>query len=616
MKTSVNTFRLLLWIAIFIAALYSPLYYGQNVALAAETRYETLETKIRNLKNDPQKVLPSIELYSQKAKLDKDRERSYRAYVLGTLYGENRIKHAYADSMLHVAAQIGQPHIIGDALMTNGMLHELNENYNVALSSYVNAQKNLSEKETPYLANVLNLNIARIRNYLGQNAEAKLQLSEAVQFFRKNHGVVEHTDYRDYYIHSLIALLDTQSKLGEFEDNEKLVAEGVSFIEKEKLPQFRPYFVGSEGIDAYYRKNYPLAISKLNHALSLYNDNWKHLTEKFYLGMSYYKAGKHPEALKYLNMLDEEFQKTGKIDPQFRPAFETLYEYHKNTGNVQKQLEYVNKLLQINTLYEKNYKELFQQLSSRYDNKVLQEEKEQLQNRLVTDRIQSGIISGASLLIAFVSLFIALRYYRRRNYYKKLYEAFSAIPQSGPEADGDTDSERERFQEEKLPVNQKLSDDEMFVAPAPTDEILPENEAEAVNSEPVQQGMRNGGGLNPLLVDQIMDRLRQFEHDKGYMKRNLTLTALASYCGTNSTYLSKVLNQNMGLGFNGYLNSLRLNEVIQMWKTKPRTRQLSIQDTANKLGYSTAQSFSKNFQERYHISPTYFLKRLNDDEPI
>lgn len=589
---------------------------SQNIGLADETRYEYLEKKIIAVQNEPVQTGDIINLYALKAKQENNTPKIYRAYVLGTVYAENRKKLAYADSMLHTATQIGRQDILGDAWMTNGMLHELNENYNVALSSYIQAQKHLSSDENPYLNNVLNLSVARVRNYLGQYHRAQQILFTTLIFFRDNHRKIHDTDYRDYYMHTLIALLDTQSKLGGSAENEKLVAEGVSFIEKEKLPQFRPYFVGSEGIDAYYRKNYPLAISKLNHALSLYNDNWKHLTEKFYLGMSYYKAGKHPEALKYLNMLDEEFRKTGKIDPQFRPAFETLYEYHKNTGNVQKQLEYVNKLLQINTLYEKNYKELFQQLSSRYDNKVLQEEKEQLQNRLVTDRIQSGIISGASLLIAFVSLFIALRYYRRRNYYKKLYEAFSAIPQPGPEADGDTDSERERFQEDELPANQELSEDKIFVAPAPTDETVPENEAEAVNSEPVQQGTRSGGDLNPLLVDQIMDRLRQFEHDKGYMKRNLTLTALASYCGTNSTYLSKVLNQNMGLGFNGYLNSLRLNEVIQMWKTKPRTRQLSIQDTANKLGYSTAQSFSKNFQERYHISPTYFLKRLNDDEPI
>ncbi|MBA5247429.1 helix-turn-helix transcriptional regulator [Marnyiella aurantia] len=583
---------------------------GQNRNLADESLYSELEKQISAVQYEPDQVQKFIDLYSLKAKSENNHLKIYRAYVLGTKYAANRKKMAYADSMLRTAKEISQPNILGDALMTNGTLHELNEDYNIALLSYVQAQTHLSIKNSPYLANVLNLNIARIRNYLGQNEEAKVLIEEALEFFRKNHGEnVDDTDYRNYYMHSLIALLDTQSKLGEFADNKKLVAEGISFIEDEKMPQFRPYFVGSEGIDAYYRKNYPLAISKLNHALTLYSDNWKHLTEKFYLGMSYYKAGKHPEALKYLTMLDEEFQKTGKIDPQFRPAFETLYEYHKNTGNVQKQLEYVNKLLQINTLYEKNYKELFQQLSSRYDNKLLQEEKEQLQNRLVSDRIQSGIISGVSLLIACVSIFIALRYYRRRNYYKKLYEEFSAIPQAdatGREAEQAAEpNEAEAYKPQTEGLHETV--------PAP---VVEEKEFEPEETVPVQNDVKNVGDLNPLLVEQIVDKLHHFEQEKGYMKKNLTLTALASRCGTNSSYLSKVLNQNMGQSFNAYLNTLRLNEVIHMWKSRPKTRQLSIQETANKLGYSTAQSFSKNFQERYHISPTYFLKRLNDDEPI
>src|SRR5690606_18174526 len=261
----------------------------------------------------------------------------------------------------------------------------------------------------------------------------------------------------------------------------------------------------------------------------------------------------------------------------FRPAFETLYEYHKNTGNVQKQLEYVNKLLQINTLYEKNYKELFQQLSSRYDNKLLQEEKEQLQNRLVSDRIQSGIISGVSLLIACVSLFIALRYYRRRNYYKKLYEEFSAIPQADAPGRAAEQAAEPNEAEAYEPQTEGLHE----TVPAP---VVEEKEFEPEETVPVQPDVKSAGDLNPLLVEQIVDKLHHFEQEKGYMKKNLTLTALASRCGTNSSYLSKVLNQNMGQSFNAYLNTLRLNEVIHMWKSRPITRQLSIQETANKLG--------------------------------
>ncbi len=599
-------------ITLFMVITFTSCLQAQGKGLADETLFSSLEKKVIEVQNNPQQAQEIIDLYSLKAKLEKNPEKLYRAYALGTIYAENRKKMAYADSMLQTASRINRPDIMGDALMTNGMLHELTEDYNVALNSYVQAQRHLLVKNNPYLVNVLNLSIARIRNYLGQNKEAKAQLLEAVSFFRENHGIVEDTDYRPYYMHSLIALLDTHSKLGEFSRNEKLVTEGIAFITKEKLPQFRPYFIGSQGIDAYYQKNYPLAISKLEQTLALYTDNWKHLTEKFYLGMSYYHSGNETEALKYLNLLDKEFEKTRKIDPQFRPAFETLYEHHKKTGNVQKQLEYVNKLLQINTLYEKNYKDLFRSLSSHYDNTVLKEEKVYLQEQLKKDRIRLGIITGASLIITVASLLLALRYYRRRNHYKKLYEEFMAVPEE------DAVPEIAKVPPLNPVVQQEVTQVPEEEKAAEADEALPDEQFHPPPKEtPGPAAVQTPGTeLNPLLVDDILAQLDAFENEKAYLKKNLTLNTLAAYCGTNSSYLSKVINQHKGQNFSGYLNTLRLNEAIHLWKTKPKTRKLSIQETAQKLGYRTAQSFSKNFQERYHISPTYFLKRLNEDMPV
>lgn len=41
---------------------------------------------------------------------------------------------------------------------------------------------------------------------------------------------------------------------------------------------------------------------------------------------------------------------------------------------------------------------------------------------------------------------------------------------------------------------------------------------------------------------------------------------------------------------------------------------ISIQETAEKIGYSSTQAFAKNFQEKYQIPPSYFLNRLNEEE--
>ena len=119
--------------------------------------------------------------------------------------------------------------------------------------------------------------------------------------------------------------------------------------------------------------------------------------------------------------------------------------------------------------------------------------------------------------------------------------------------------------------------------------------------------------LNPLLLNSINAKLALFEKEKGFITKGITLADLASYCGTNTSYLSKIINSEKGKSFSQYINDLRLEYVIMLWKSNPKTRYLSIQQIAGKAGFTTAQNFSKNFQERYKIRPTYFLRKLNED---
>lgn len=86
---------------------------------------------------------------------------------------------------------------------------------------------------------------------------------------------------------------------------------------------------------------------------------------------------------------------------------------------------------------------------------------------------------------------------------------------------------------------------------------------------------------------------------------------MAKECGTNTTYLSKVINHYKKQSFTSYLNELRLNYAIELWNNNPKLRHKSIQVMADMIGFNTAQSFSKKFQERYKIPPTHFLKNLN-----
>ena len=73
-----------------------------------------------------------------------------------------------------------------------------------------------------------------------------------------------------------MSYIDTNTKIGRQNLNADLLKEAYSYIDKNNVQVYRPYFVSSEGTDAFYRKDYKLAIDKLTKALLSYNDQWPH----------------------------------------------------------------------------------------------------------------------------------------------------------------------------------------------------------------------------------------------------------------------------------------------------------------------------------------------------
>ncbi|MDR2235909.1 MAG: helix-turn-helix domain-containing protein [Chryseobacterium sp.] len=119
--------------------------------------------------------------------------------------------------------------------------------------------------------------------------------------------------------------------------------------------------------------------------------------------------------------------------------------------------------------------------------------------------------------------------------------------------------------------------------------------------------------INPLIVESILNALIIFEKEKKYLDKSASLANLAKECGTNTSYLSKVINHYKQQNFASYLNDLRLNHAVELWQKHPKLRYKSIQGMAGMTGFNTAQSFSKKFQEKYNTSPTHFLKNLEQN---
>ena len=87
---------------------------------------------------------------------------------------------------------------------------------------------------------------------------------------------------------------------------------------------------------------------------------------------------------------------------------------------------------------------------------------------------------------------------------------------------------------------------------------------------------------------------------------------MAKQFGTNSTYLSKVINLKKDKNFSQYINDLRIDYAIEQFEINTKFRKYTIKAIAGECGFKNAESFSKAFYKKWGIYPSYYLKQLKD----
>ena len=114
------------------------------------------------------------------------------------------------------------------------------------------------------------------------------------------------------------------------------------------------------------------------------------------------------------------------------------------------------------------------------------------------------------------------------------------------------------------------------------------------------------------VIHEILEELKIFELNKGYLDKELDLPKLARLIGTNHSYLSRVVNHVKGKSFKKYLNDMRIEYAYVDLQINPRKRLYTVEAIAFDNGFRSAESFSKKFKTRYGCYPSEFLKKLKN----
>ncbi len=113
------------------------------------------------------------------------------------------------------------------------------------------------------------------------------------------------------------------------------------------------------------------------------------------------------------------------------------------------------------------------------------------------------------------------------------------------------------------------------------------------------------------IIDNVLRGLTEFENKKDYIQPDISLQILAKKLDTNTNYLSKIINHYKGVSFSIYLNSLRIENIINELKANPKIRKFTIKAIAQEAGFNNSDSFSKVFFKLKGENPSEFIKKLD-----
>lgn len=99
-----------------------------------------------------------------------------------------------------------------------------------------------------------------------------------------------------------------------------------------------------------------------------------------------------------------------------------------------------------------------------------------------------------------------------------------------------------------------------------------------------------------------------------YCDSDFGLVKLTSLVGSNTTYVSKVINEHFGQNVRTFINTYRINEARRRILDVDNYGNLTIQAIAESVGYNTQVNFNRAFKQMTGMTPSVFQKMAKEDK--
>ncbi|NAS32143.1 tetratricopeptide repeat protein [Flavobacteriaceae bacterium R38] len=326
------------------------------------------------------------------------------------------------------------------------------------------------------------------------------------------------------------------------------------------------YFYNDLGMAYFKKKEYENAIQYLKKAekniLSLKNKT--RLTETyFFLGSSYYQLNNYDKAIYFLNEIERIIEQQNKNalhqfnPPELLPTYQLLADAYKKKNDKSKSLAYTEKYIALDKDYDNHKDAVVKALFENKDNDV-----QQLSDLNSKQKTRFYLLTIIFIGVFIISVLLLIQFLRVRKAQKKAFNQLIVK----------TTTEKKQS---KSPKEFQIQDKK---------------------------------------VDDILKRLEKLEASQFFLDHNCNLQSLAKKVKTNVNYLSQVISTYKNKSFYEYINELRIQYAIKRLQEDPKFRKYSIKHIGEELGYKSTNSFTKYFKAHTDLYPSYYIKRLLEEE--
>lgn len=117
--------------------------------------------------------------------------------------------------------------------------------------------------------------------------------------------------------------------------------------------------------------------------------------------------------------------------------------------------------------------------------------------------------------------------------------------------------------------------------------------------------------VSPKLMDEMKEKiLRIIVMEKKYKDKNYSAKKLAEDLGTNTRYISAVVNVRFHMNYTSFINKFRIEEAMAILVDR-RYQDLRMEEVSDMVGFANRQSFYASFYKIMRMTPReYRIQQL------